>query len=84
MWPTSIYVSGILAPHLLGPITVAAYSYMALVPVILPPIKNLLTMKKERLIRMPHCQRVISRRTRILFPSSSRCWWARWCPLPRR
>ncbi len=66
--PTSIYVSGILAPHLLGPITVAAYSYMALVPVILPPIMKLLTTKEERLIRMPYSQRVISRRTRILFP----------------
>ena len=41
--PTSIYVSGILAPHLLGPITVAAYSYMALVPVIMPPIMRALT-----------------------------------------
>ncbi len=66
--PTSIYVSGILAPHLLGPITVAAYSYMSLVPVILPPIMKLLTTKQERLIRMPYSQRVISRRTRILFP----------------
>jgi len=66
--PTSIYVSGLLAPHLLGPITVAAYSYMSLVPIILPPIMRLLTTKKERLIRMPYSQRVISRRTRVLFP----------------
>jgi carboxybiotin decarboxylase len=66
--PTSIYVSGLLAPHLLGPITVAAYSYMSLVPIILPPIMRLLTTKKERLIRMPYSQRIISRRTRILFP----------------
>ena len=66
--PTSIYVSGILAPHLLGPITVAAYSYMALVPIILPPIMRLLTSAKERRIRMPYSQRAISRRTRILFP----------------
>jgi oxaloacetate decarboxylase beta subunit len=66
--PTSIYVSGILAPHLLGPITVAAYSYMSLVPIILPPIMKLLTTKKERLIRMPYSTRTISRRTRILFP----------------
>ncbi|MBL8352483.1 MAG: sodium ion-translocating decarboxylase subunit beta [Burkholderiaceae bacterium] len=66
--PTSIYVSGLLAPHLLGPITVAAYSYMSLVPIILPPIMRLLTTKKERRIRMPYSQRVISRRTRILFP----------------
>ena len=66
--PTSIYVSGILAPHLLGPITVAAYSYMALVPIIMPPIMRLLTTEKERRIRMPYSQRQISRRTRILFP----------------
>ena len=66
--PTSIYASGILAPHLLGPITVAAYSYMALVPIILPPIMRALTTPKERAIRMPYSQRTISRRTRILFP----------------
>ncbi len=66
--PTSIYVSGILAPHLLGPITVAAYSYMALVPIIMPPVMRLLTTKKERLIRMPYSRRVIGKRTRIIFP----------------
>ncbi len=66
--PTSIYVSGLLAPHLLGPITVAAYSYMSLVPIILPPIMKLLTTQAERRIRMPYSQRQISRRTRILFP----------------
>jgi oxaloacetate decarboxylase beta subunit len=66
--PTSIYVSGLLAPHLLGPITVAAYSYMSLVPIILPPIMKLLTTQAERRIRMPYSQRRISRRTRILFP----------------
>lgn len=66
--PTSIYVSGLLAPHLLGPITVAAYSYMSLVPIIMPPIMYLLTTKKERLIRMEYSKRTISRRTRILFP----------------
>ena len=66
--PTSIYVSGLLAPQLLGPITVAAYSYMALVPVIMPPIIRLLTTQKERSIRMPYTSRPISRRTRILFP----------------
>jgi oxaloacetate decarboxylase beta subunit len=66
--PTSIYVSGILAPHMLGPITVAAYSYMSLVPIILPPIIRLLTSQKERLIRMPYSSRKISRRTRIMFP----------------
>src|SRR5512139_1499182 len=66
--PTSIYVSGLLAPHLLGPITVAAYSYMSLVPIILPPIMKLLTTQAERRIRMPYSKRTISRRTRILFP----------------
>ena len=66
--PTSIYVSGLLAPHLLAPITVAAYSYMSLVPIIMPPIMRLLTTEKERRIRMPYSQRKISRRTRILFP----------------
>jgi sodium ion-translocating decarboxylase beta subunit len=66
--PTSIYVSGILAPHLLGPITVAAYSYMSLVPIIMPPIMRLLTTERERQIRMPYTQRTISRRTRLLFP----------------
>lgn len=66
--PTSIYVSGILAPHMLGPITVAAYSYMSLVPIILPPVVKMLTTKKERMIRMPYSSRKISRRTRILFP----------------
>jgi carboxybiotin decarboxylase len=66
--PTSIYVSGILAPHLLAPITVAAYSYMSLVPIILPPIMKLLTSERERRIRMAYSQRTISRRTRVLFP----------------
>jgi carboxybiotin decarboxylase len=66
--PTSIYVSSLLAPHLLGPITVCAYSYMSLVPIIQPPIMRLFTTKKERLIRMPYTQRTVSRRTRILFP----------------
>jgi len=66
--PTSIYVSGILAPHLLGPITVAAYSYMSLVPVIMPPMMYLLTTKKERAIRMEYSKRTISKRTRVIFP----------------
>ncbi len=66
--PTSIYVSGMLAPHMLGPITVAAYSYMSLVPIILPPVIRFLTTKEERLIRMPYSSRKISRRTRIMFP----------------
>lgn len=66
--PTSIYVSNLLAPHLLGPIAVTAYSYMSLVPIIQPPIMRWLTTRKERLIRMPYTSRTISRRTRILFP----------------
>src|SRR5512136_182171 len=66
--PTSIYVSNLLAPHLLGPIAVTAYSYMSLVPIIQPPIMRAMTSKRERLIRMPYTQRTISRRTRILFP----------------
>src|SRR5512134_3361102 len=66
--PTSIYVSSILAPHLLGPITVCAYSYMSLVPIIQPPIMRALTSKAERRIRMPYTRRTISRRTRVLFP----------------
>ena len=66
--PTSIYVSSLLAPHLLGPITVAAYSYMALVPVILPPIMRFLTTPEERRIRMAPSTRTVGRRTRILFP----------------
>jgi oxaloacetate decarboxylase beta subunit len=66
--PTSIYVSNLLAPHLLGPIAVTAYSYMSLVPIIQPPIMRLLTLRRERLIRMPYTQRTISRRMRALFP----------------
>lgn len=66
--PTSIYVSGQLAPHLLGPITVAAYSYMALVPVIMPPVMHALTTPEERRIRMRPAVRQVSRRMRILFP----------------
>lgn len=66
--PTSIYVSRQLAPQLLAPITVAAYSYMSLVPIIMPPITRLLTTEKERAIRMPYSSRVISKQTRVLFP----------------
>jgi len=66
--PTSIYVSNLLAPHLLGPITVCAYSYMSLVPLIQPPIMRWLTTRRERRIRMPYTQKTLSRRTRVLFP----------------
>jgi len=65
--PTSIFLSSKLAPHLLGAIAIAAYSYMALVPVIQPPIMNLLTTKKERLIRMKP-PRTVSQREKIFFP----------------
>ncbi|MBI2918099.1 MAG: sodium ion-translocating decarboxylase subunit beta [Chloroflexi bacterium] len=66
--PTSIYVSSILAPELLAPIAVAAYSYMSLVPIIQPPIMRALTTKAERRIQMPYSTRTISKTTRILFP----------------
>lgn len=66
--PTSIFVAAKLAPRLLPPIAVAAYSYMSLVPIIQPPLMRLLTTPKERRIRMAYAPRPISRRTRILFP----------------
>jgi len=65
--PTSIFLSSQLAPHLLGPIAIAAYSYMALVPVIQPPLMKLLTSEKERRIRMKP-PRAVSKREKILFP----------------
>src|SRR5699024_10087070 len=65
--PTAIYVTSILAPHLLGPIAVAAYSYMALVPIIQPPIMKALTTKKERMIVMEQL-RPVSKLEKILFP----------------
>ena len=65
--PTAIFVTSKLAPHLLGPVAVAAYSYMALVPVIQPPIMKLLTTKKERMIVMTELRQV-SKTERILFP----------------
>ncbi len=66
--PTSIYLSSKLAPHLVGPIAIAAYSYMALVPVIQPPIIKLLTTPSERVIRMK-TPRMVSKREKILFPT---------------
>jgi carboxybiotin decarboxylase len=66
--PTSIYVSSILAPHLLGPITVCAYTYMSLIPIIKPPVMKLMTTKAERSIRMPYSRKKLSRTLRILFP----------------
>lgn len=65
--PTAIFVTSKLAPHLLGPIAVAAYSYMALVPVIQPPIMKLLTTKKERQIKM-QALRQVSKKEKIIFP----------------
>ena len=65
--PTSIFLSSRLAPDLLGPIAIAAYSYMALVPVIQPPIMRLLTTRRERLIRMKP-PRKVSRREKMIFP----------------
>ena len=65
--PTAIFLTSKLAPELLGPIAVAAYSYMALVPVIQPPIMKLLTTEKERKIRMSQL-REVSKKEKILFP----------------
>lgn len=65
--PTAIFLSAKLAPHLLGAIAIAAYSYMALVPVLQPPVMYLLTSKKERLIRMKP-PRQVSQREKIIFP----------------
>ena len=66
--PTAIVVAQQLGSKYLGAIMVAAYSYMALVPVIQPPIIKLCTTKKERMIRMPYSQKSVSKTTRILFP----------------
>ena len=65
--PTSIFLTSKLAPHLLGPIAIAAYSYMALVPVIQPPIMRALTTKKERAIKMNQL-RTVSKTEKIVFP----------------
>ena len=65
--PTAIFLASKLAPELLGPIAIAAYSYMALVPVIQPPIMRLLTSREERLIRMKP-PRDVSKRDKMIFP----------------
>ncbi len=65
--PTAIFLTSKLAPHLLGPIAVAAYSYMALVPIIQPPIMRLLTTKKMRMVVMDQL-RPVSKTERIVFP----------------
>jgi sodium ion-translocating decarboxylase beta subunit len=66
--PTAIYVASQYAPELLGPISVAAYSYMALVPIIQPPIMRALTTHKERTARMPTIRNVVSPTARLIFP----------------
>ncbi len=66
--PTSIAVANAFGSQYVGAITVAAYSYMALVPIIQPPVIKALTTKKERLIRMPYEQKNVSKLTRIMFP----------------
>ncbi len=65
--PTAIFLSSKLAPNLIGPIAIAAYSYMAMVPIIQPPIMRILTTKKERLIRMRPARKV-TRTEKIIFP----------------
>ncbi|MCR4438433.1 MAG: sodium ion-translocating decarboxylase subunit beta [bacterium] len=65
--PTSIFLASLLAPHLLGPIAIAGYSYIALVPLIQPPVMRLLTTRNEKLIRMKP-PRPVSQREKIIFP----------------
>ena len=65
--PTAIFLTTRLAPHLLGPIAIAAYSYMALIPMIQPPLMKLLTTKKEREVKMEQT-RVVSKTEKIIFP----------------
>jgi oxaloacetate decarboxylase beta subunit len=66
--PTSIFVATKLAPELLAPIAVAAYSYMSLIPIIQPPLMKLLTTKRERAIRMEYTPKPVSQKTLTLFP----------------
>jgi oxaloacetate decarboxylase beta subunit len=66
--PTSIFVATKLAPNLLAPIAVAAYSYMSLIPLIQPPLMRLLTTKAERQIRMDYAPRAVSKRALVVFP----------------
>ena len=65
--PTTIYLSNVLAPHMQGTITVAAYSYMALIPIIQPPLMRLFTTRKERAVKMDQLPQV-SKRKKIIFP----------------
>jgi oxaloacetate decarboxylase beta subunit len=71
--PTAIYVTSQYAPHLLGAVSVAAYSYMSLVPIIQPPIMRALTTPKEKVIRMGVVRKTVSQRTKILFPILVTC-----------
>ncbi len=73
--PTAIYVSSKFAPHLLGAVSVAAYSYMSLVPLIQPPIMRMLTTDKERKIVMGVVKQPVSKTTKIIFPD--RCYHCR-------
>jgi oxaloacetate decarboxylase beta subunit len=66
--PTSIFVATKLAPELLAPIAVAAYSYMSLIPIIQPPLMKLLTTKKERLVRMEYAPKPVSQKALLFFP----------------
>ncbi len=66
--PTAIFVGSKLAPEILAPIAVAAYSYMSLIPIIQPPIMKLMTTRKERMIRMDYAPKPVSRLTLIIFP----------------
>jgi len=66
--PTAIFVASKLAPELLAPIAVAAYSYMSLIPIIQPPLMRLLTTRDERMIRMEYTPRPVSRRVLVVFP----------------
>ena len=66
--PTSIFIATKLAPEILAPIAVAAYSYMSLIPIIQPPLMKLLTTKKERLIRMEYAPKPISQKALLFFP----------------
>ena len=66
--PTAIYVASQIAPHMLGPIAVAAYSYMSLIPIIQPPVMKLLTSTKDRQIHMDYAPREVSNRAVIVFP----------------
>ena len=66
--PTAIYVSSKLAPNLLGPITVCAYSYMSLVPIIQPPVMRVMTSHAEKVVHMPYTIKPVSQTVKILFP----------------